>query len=66
MIRYDEDIKIVPDNPVDLLRRRLLNLLTAATLEGLDARVVHRELVAAVLIVQAAIELTDASEGGGQ
>jgi hypothetical protein len=64
--RYEEDIRIAPRDPVDLLRRRLLALLEAATREGLDARVVHRELVAAVLILQTAIELTDARERGDQ
>jgi hypothetical protein len=62
----DTDVRIVRDDPVDNLRQRLLALLEAATWEGLDARVVHRELVAAVLIVQTAIELTDARERGGQ
>jgi hypothetical protein len=62
----DADIHIVHDDPVDKPRRRLLALLEAATYEGLDARVVHRELVAVVLIVQTAIELTDAAERGDQ
>jgi hypothetical protein len=63
-MNYDDDIKIAPRDPVGNLRRRLLALLEAATLEGLDGRIVHRELVVAAFIVQVAIDRVDREERG--
>jgi hypothetical protein len=62
---YEEDLRVAPDSALNGLRQRLRALLEWALHEGLDARVVHQELVACALLVQVGVDIVDHAEGRG-